>query len=240
MCVYPHTHSLNQILCCKTFTNNRECKNEYTTWYYWIQACTMLKTTAHQRILFLDKIIHFISSHIIPIIDISIDNNIALKTHSLTSDPCNTPTPPNITQFIFHTVTFGHTANAAMLMTLHSHVTLPYTLKHSYHWEILQIKVKDNKVNSPDDADIDSLWNNDYDLQCHMANLPKKLHCVQHPWKLEGGGEDKDTRKFLISLLAFIADNMEKLDIHNNIKAQDINMISICWMLTSLNIRKWE
>jgi len=34
--------------------------------------------------------------------------------------------------------------------------------------------------------------------------------------KLEGGGEDKDTHKFLLSLLAFIVLNMEKLDIHNN------------------------
>jgi len=142
-----HTHSLNQILCCNTFRDNGECKNECTTWYYWIQACTMLKTTAHQRILFLDKIIHIISSHIIPITDISFDNKIALKRHSSTSDPCNTPTSPNITHFIFHTVTFAHTTNAAMLLTLHSQVTLPYTLKHSYHWEILQIKVKGNNSN---------------------------------------------------------------------------------------------
>lgn len=176
----------------------------------------MPKTTAHQRILFLDKTIHFISSHIIPNTDISFHKNITLKTHSSTSDPCNTPTSPNIIHFIFHTVTFTHTTNAAMLLTLHTQVTLPYTLKHSYHWEILQIKVKDNKVNLPDDADTDSLWNTNYYLHCRMANQPKTLHCVQHPWKLEGGGEDKDTCKFLLSLLAFIVDNMEKLDIHNN------------------------
>lgn len=146
-CVYTQIHSLNQILCCKTFRDNGECKNECTTWYYWIPVCTMLKTTAHQRILFLDKIIYFILSHIIPITDISFDNNIAFKTCSSTSHPCNTPTSPNIPHFIFHTVTFAHTTHAAMLLTLHGQVTLPYTLKHSYHWEILQIKVKDNKVN---------------------------------------------------------------------------------------------
>jgi hypothetical protein len=37
-------------------------------------------------------------------------------------------------------VTFAHTTNAAVLLTLHSQVTLPSTstLKHSYHSEILQ------------------------------------------------------------------------------------------------------
>jgi len=49
-----------------------------------------------------------------------------------------------------------------------------------------------------------------------MANQPKTFHCVQHPRKLERGGEDKDTCKFLLSWLAFIVNNMEKLYIHNN------------------------
>jgi hypothetical protein len=34
-------------------------------------------------------------------------------------------------------------------IALHSQVTLPCTLKYSYHWEILQIKFKGNKVNPP-------------------------------------------------------------------------------------------
>ena len=110
----------------------------------WTPVYTMLKTTAHQRIPFLARIIHFISSHIIPITDTSFDKNIALKIHS-TSDPSHTPTSPNITHFIFHTVTFTYKPNVAILLTLLSQVTLPDTLKHSYHWK--QIKVKENRVN---------------------------------------------------------------------------------------------
>jgi hypothetical protein len=147
--MHTQTHSLNQSNPVLQDRDNGECKNEYTTWNYWIPECTMLKTTAHQRILFSNKIIHFISSHIIPITDTSFDNNIAFKPHSSTSHPCNTPTSPNIAHFIFHTVIFAHMTNAAMLLTLHSQVTLPYTLNHSYHWEILQIKVKDNKSQPP-------------------------------------------------------------------------------------------
>jgi len=212
---HTNTHSLNQIPRCKTFRDNRECKKECTTWYYWIPVCIMPKTTAYQRILFLDKIIHFISSHIIPITNIFFDNNTALKTHffNLWSLQHTHFTKYN-TFHIPHSNIHTHTTNAAMLLTLHTQATLPYTLKYTYHWEILQIKVKDNKVNPPDDAD--RLWNTDYYLHCHMANQPKTLLCVQHPWNLEGGGDDKDTRKFLLSLLAFIVDNMEKLDIHNN------------------------
>jgi hypothetical protein len=287
VCVYTHTHSLKQILCCKTFRDNGECKNECTTWYYWIPACTMLKTTAHQRILFLDKIIH-ISSHIIPITDISFDNNIALKTHffnlwslqhthftkyntlhiphsnicthnywklhsqvtlpyslkhsyhweilqiKVKDNKVNHPDDAD-TESLWNTDYYLHshmanqpkTHSHTQLLTLHSQVTLPYSLKHSYHWEILQIKVKDNNVNHPDDADTESLWNTDYYLHSHMANQPKTLHCVQHPWKLEGGGEDKDNHKFLLPLLAFIVYNIETLDIHNNNSTRFL--FAKCW-----------
>jgi hypothetical protein len=127
-----------------------------------------------------------------------------------------------------------------MLLTLRSQVTLPYTLKHSYRWEILQIKVRDNKKSTP------------LMMQTHTVSetpittfivtwLISQKHfivCSTHE-SLKEEGRTKTPANSCCPYWHSLWTTWRSYT-YTTIKAQDINMISICWMLTSLNIRKWE